>query len=174
MVNKIVLLFLCGIFLINLVGCEFKEREDYLTRVDQTETEQTDAMMQSVIDALEAQDAELLKSLFSPYALKYAEDLDKKIEELMDFYLKSEGEFKASYISRQRAHYGVITLKLIGTYTISNDNQEYKMRVVTCPRDDEEPDKIGLYLVQVMTEETEPEVFKWKNEKSAPGIYVLE
>ncbi len=160
--------------LINLVGCEFKEREDYLTRVERSENEQSDAMMQSVIDTLEAQDAEALKSLFSPYALEHAENLDEKIEELIDFYPGSEGGFKGSYFLSKRTHYGVITLTLIGTYTVTNDNKEYKMCLVTCPQDDEEPDKIGLYLIQVMTEEAEPEGFKWKNEDSIPGIYVLE
>ena len=171
--KKIAILVICGIFLVNLVGCEFKEREDYLTRVERSENEQTDAMMQSVIDALEAQDAEALKSLFSPYALEHAENLDEKIEELMEFYPGCEG-FKGNHITKKGARYGVITLMFDGTYTVTSDSQEYQICFITYPRDDEEPDKIGLYLVHVMTEEAEPEGFKWRNEKSTPGIYVLE
>ena len=170
--RKLILLVICGIFLVNLVGCEFKEREDYLTRVERSEDEQSDAMMQSIMDALEAQDAEALKGLFSPYALEHAENLDEKIEELMEFYPGYE-VFDGDPISKQGAHYGVITLTLIGNYTIENDTQEYQMCFVTCPRNDEEPDKIGLYLVQVMIEEAKPEGFKRESENSAPGIYMV-
>lgn len=71
-------------------------------------------------------------------------------------------------------NYGDIRLTLLGTYTVTNDNQEYQIRFVMLPQNDEEPDKIGLYLIEVMTENAKPEGFKWKNEKDAPGIYVLE
>ena len=48
------------------------------------------------------------------------------------------------------------------------------MCIVTIPLDEKEPDKEGLYLVEVMTEDAEPEDFKWRNEDDAPGIYVLD
>ena len=41
-------------------------------------------------------------------------------------------------------------------------------------RNDEEPEKVGVYLIEVMTPEAKPQGFKWKDEEDAPGVYVLE
>ena len=66
------------------------------------------------------------------------------------------------------------TKVLNATYTVTNDNQKYYLIFTIQLRNDEEPEKIGLHLIEVMTEEAMPEGFKCKNQKSAPGIYVLE
>lgn len=76
--KKLLILTICCMFVVNFAGCAYKNRGDYLAKAAREEDEQSDAMMQSIIDALEAQDTEALKALFSPYALEYAENLDKK------------------------------------------------------------------------------------------------
>lgn len=38
-------------------------------------------------------------------------------------------------------------------------------------QNEEESDKIGVYSIQVMTEEAMPEGFKWREEDSVPGIF---
>lgn len=169
----LLLLMLCMLFM-SMSGCVYKNRGEYLGKVAQSEDKQSDAMMQSIIDALETQDKDALKALLSPYALEHAEDLDEKIEELMEFYPGSEGGFDGYNVSKKSANYGVISLMLDGVYDVSSNGEEYEVNFVMYPRNDEEPEKIGLYLIEVMTEEAKPEGFKWKNEEDAPGIYVLE
>ena len=112
--------------------------------------------------------------MFSQYALENAEDLDGKIEELMDFYPGCNGGFDGMYHTHESTDYGVQTKVLNATYTVTNDNQEYYLIFTVQLRNDEEPDKVGLHLIEVITEEVMPEGFKFKNHKSAPGIYVLE
>ena len=158
----------------SIMGCNFRSRLDYLAESNRTDDEQSEATRQSIIDALEAQDAQGLKALFSKYALENAEDLDEKIEELMDFYPGCNGGFDGGCSTLEGTDYGVRTKVLNGTYTVTNDNQEYYLIFTIQIRNDEEPEKVGLHLIEVVTEETMPEGFKFKNQKDAPGIYVLE
>lgn len=50
----------------------------------------------------------------------------------------------------------------------------YELRITSYIENDKEPEKTGLYMIEVMTEEAKPEGFKWRDEEDAPGIYVLE
>ncbi len=172
--RKIGLIVLSSVLLLGISGCTGGSRIEHMARKAKAYDEQSDAMMESIVDALEEQDAEALKELFSPYALEESENLDEKIEELMEFYPGSEGGFEGNCISSRGANYGEIILILRGTYKVIGDNQEYQVRFVVSPQNDEEPEKTGLHLIQVMTEEAKPEGFKWRNEEDEPGIYVLE
>ena len=42
---------------------------------------------------------------------------------------------------------------------------------VIVTKNEEESDKIGVYSIQVMTDEAMPEGFKWREEDSVPGIF---
>lgn len=172
--KKIGLIIMGGILIVSMTGCTYKNRGEYLGKHAQEEDELSDAMMQSIVDALETQDAEALKELFSPYALEHAENLDEKIEELIEFFPGYKDGFQGKCISKRRTNHGDVRLILLGTYKGIKDNQDYQVRFVTYPQNDEEPDKIGLYLVEMITEDAEPEGFKWKNENSQPGVYVQE
>lgn len=169
--KKVVLLVSCMIA-IEISGCHYQSKGEYMASVIREEQDMADEMMQSIMDALETKDAEALKELFSPYALEHAENLDEKIEELMKFYPGSNEGYEGNCSSMGGKHYS--RLILYGTYDVMNDGQEYEVRFITMQHNDEEPDKVGLYLIEVMTEEAEPEGFKWRNEEDEPGIYVLE
>lgn len=173
-IKKIVMITLCCGLMVNVIGCTHKNRERYLEKSVKANKEQADAVIQSILNALDSQDSKIMKDLFSTYALEHAEDLDERIEELMEFYPGCNGGFEGSYNTHESNDYGVKTWVLNGTYTISMDTKEYQIRFTTQLRNDKEPEKIGLYLIEVMTEDAKPEGFKWKSEKDAPGIYILE
>ena len=171
--KKNIVLMLFGIMVVlGLSGCHYESKGEYMKNVLQEYDKQSDALMQSIIEALEAQDSKALKELFSPYALKYAENIDEKIEELMEFYPGSNGGLNGDCISEGGKYYG--DLMLNGLYTIINDEKTYQINFVTIPYNKKEPEKEGLYLIEVMTEEAKPEGFKWRNEDDEPGIYVLD
>ena len=92
----------------------------------------------------------------------------------MDFYPGCNGGFDGMYDTHETTNYGVQTKVLNGTYTVLNNNQKYYLNFTIQLRNDEEPEKIGLHLIQVMTPEAKPQGFKWKDEEDAPGVYVLE
>lgn len=172
--RKVVLIISYCILIGSMTGCHFSSREDYLARSNRSDNEQAEETRQSIIDVLEAQDAEGLKALFSKYALENVEDLDEKIEELIAFYPGCNGGFDGMYDTHESTNYGVQTKVLNGTYTVINNDQKYSLNFTIQLRNDEEPEKIGLHLIEVMTEEAMPEGFKCKDEEDAPGIYVLE
>ncbi|WP_075720781.1 DUF5104 domain-containing protein [Roseburia sp. 499] len=169
----ITLLLIGSVLIFNLLGCNSKSAEEYRAKVIREDEDMGEKMMQSIVDALEKQDKEALKELFSPYALEHAENLDEKSEKLLEFYQGSDSKREGELYSAEGGkNYGIWILD--SGYTLENDGQEYQVRVITIPKYDEEPDKVGLYLIEVMTEEAKPEGFKWRNEDDEPGIYVLE
>ena len=174
MLRALVLGISCCILIASMMGCQFSSRAEYLAKTNQSDKEQADATMQAIIDALEEQNSESLKTLFSQYAIENTENLDEKIEELMDFYPGCSDGFEGSYNTQEINNYGVKIQVLNGIYTVSNNEETYRVGFTLQVRNDKEPDKVGLYLIEVMTPEARPEGFKWKGINHDPGIYVLE
>lgn len=164
----------CCMVIGSTMGCNSNSRADYLAKSNRSDEAQAEATKQAIIDALEAKDAKGLKILFSKYAVENTVNLDEKIEELIAFYPGCNSGFKGMYNTHEASDYGVQTKVLNGTYEVTNDNQVYYLNFTIQCRNDEEPDKVGLHLIEVMTDEAMPEGFKWKDEEDAPGVYVLE
>ena len=167
------LILLGCVLAVQLLGCSPQTASEYRAKVLREDDDKSEDMKKSIIDALDKQDAEALKGLFSEYALENAEDLDEKIEELMEFYSGSDEAIEGGMRSSEGGKYYEDWI-LNSVYTLKKNGQEYELRIVTIPMDKKEPDKVGLYLIEVMTEEVKPEGFKWRNEEDAPGIYVLD
>lgn len=167
------LILLGCVLAVQLLGCSPQTASEYRAKVLREDADKSEDMKKSIIDALDKQDAEALKGLFSEYALENAEDLDEKIEELMEFYSGSDEAIEGGMRSSEGGKYYEDWI-LNSVYTLKKNGQEYELRIVTIPMDKKEPDKVGLYLIEVMTEEAKPEGFKWRNEDDAPGIYVLD
>lgn len=170
----IVLGMTCCMLAGSVSGCGMAGREDYLAETNRSEKEQANGLMQSVLDALEAGDAAALKELFSDYALENADDLDGKIAELMDFYPGCNGGYEGNVPTHVTSDYGKKVYVIMPEYTVTNDDETYQMSLIAQIENDVCPEKVGLYIIEVMTGEAEPEGFKWKDEEDAPGIYVLE
>ena len=167
------LILLGCVLAVQLLGCSPQTASEYRAKVLREDDDKSEDMKKSIIDALDKQDAEALKGLFSEYALENAEDLDEKIEELMEFYSGSDEAIEGGMRSSEGGKYYEDWI-LNSVYTLKKNGQEYELRIVTIPMDKKEPDKVGLYLIEVMTEDAEPEDFKWRNEDDDPGIYVLD
>lgn len=159
----------------NIIGCSPTTRGEYLAKQNKSDQEHAAELFEAVTDALETEDTEAIKKLFSPYALENSEDLEEKIQALMEFYPGSNGGYKVVVPTHESTQqYGVKKYVICPKYTITNDDEVYQMRLTVYVQNDEEPDKEGVYMIQVMTEDAWPEDFKWKDEEDAPGVYVLE
>lgn len=159
----------------NIFGCGAAGgRGGNPVETDRSEEEIADELIQSVIDALEAEDSEALKGLFSEYALKNAHDLDEKIKELISFYPGSNGGYTGNVPSHRTSDYGEITYVITPAYKVINDEEMYEICITAYVENDTEPERVGVHIIQVMMQEAEPDGFKWKDEEDDPGIYVLE
>ena len=162
---------ICCMMLGTIFGCGFVKKDNSLAKEIDSDHIYAEELFQSIIDALEQKDEEALKKLFSPYALENSNDLDLKIKELMEFYPGYNGEYKVSIYTEETSAYSGKEYILCPQYTIINDGYKYKMRLITYIQNEEESDKIGVYSIQVMTDEAMPEGFKWREEDSVPGIF---
>ena len=117
--RKVVIMLACMLSL-SMSGCAHSSRLERMGREEETYQEQSDETMQSIMDALKAQDAEKLKDLFSPYALEYVENIDEKIAELMEFYSGNESGFEGNCSMTGARNYGDITVILTGNYTVTS------------------------------------------------------
>ena len=146
-------IFLVGmswILLGNIVGCGQATRGQTIEKQYDSDQEYATELFEEVVEALESEDGEAIKELFSPYAIENSENLDEKIEELIEFYPGCNGGYEMV----------VPTHESIEQY----GSKEYIIY----------PKYHVIYSMQVMTNEAWTEGFKWRNEEDAPGVYVLE
>lgn len=172
---KFILFVLLGCMLSgNMIGCVPGGRGEYVAKQNRKEKEEADKMMKSIMEALEEEDKDALKELFSDYALENAETLDENIDELINFFPGCEDGYKGNVSTHRTSDYGEITNVIMAKYTVTNGDDTYELHITFYVENDKKPEKIGLYIIEVMTEEGKPEGFKWRDEEDAPGIYVLE
>ncbi len=177
--KKIRVVLCCIILCINLGGCiKPMSRGERLTKELGTEHEIADQMMEDIAAALDAGDAEALKSLFSKTALEEATDVDQQISVLLNFYQGKMREFEGTLSSSNR--YGSEREQEIkGHYTLIADEVTYEIGYQYNVIDKENPDKEGLISFEIVTEdEYRRQVdsngyYKWQYVNN-PGIYVHE
>lgn len=138
------------------------------------EQEAADRTAQTLFGALEAGDEAAIRGLFSPYALENAEQLEEKIRELLAYYPGADGGYQGVSISREHKDGSRYRHILNLTLTVKDKGQKYQINICLYMRDDFEPAREGVHLIEVIREEEKPADFKWKEEKDAPGVYVAE
>ncbi len=131
-----------------------------------------EARFQQIMDALSNTNNETLKSLFSPNALKEATDIDGGIEYLMNFYkgemISQDGSTDLSATNE----YGAKTVDLISYYTVTTDEDTYTVFFIDKVTDTENPDNVGLYMLQIIKEADRDKYFDWGGDKTrCAGIY---
>ena len=138
------------------------------------EKEVADFTIKSIFNALENKDANAIKSLFSDYAKTNSVNLDGKIIELINFYPGAEGGYEGAAASSESNDYGTKTHSLELIIDVENQVPSYRMIVSIYMREDYDPSKIGVHLIEVYYPDQVSKGFKHKNSNSIPGVYVLE
>ena len=104
-----------------------------------------------IVTALENRDKVALKSMFSLNALKEAKNIDAGLTYVMNFYKGTKksvdgGLFKSSDAS----DHGSLSKTVEGEYRVTTDYDEYLIYFVDQVVDTEQPDNVGLYMLQVI------------------------
>ena len=131
-----------------------------------------DKNFQKIIEALENKDKEVLKKMFSTQALKDADDIDGGIDYIMDFY-KGKMKSKECGIGRQDlTNHGNKKSKLNCVYIVTTDEDTYRVFFIDQVVDNQNPDNIGIYMIQVIKESDKEKEFDGGGEKTrCAGIY---
>ena len=164
--RKLTCTLLCLLMILStafcLEGC--KSREQRLSEETVYEDAQMNAMNKKVVKCINEQDKEGLKKLFSKDVQNHIEDLDGKIDEMLEaFKGESIVSVKSEPVDSSRTNdYGKESISIYG-------EQAFKYK------DDNNKDNVGLYMIEVCTcsREELPEEFTWEGVNSGnPGIFI--
>ena len=176
--KKIKVVLCCVILCINLGECiKPMNRGERLTKELGSEQQMADRMMEDIAAALDAGDADALKSLFSKTALEEATDIDQQISDLLEFYQGKKQSFEGDASSSTHTKYGEdIEKQLIGQYLLTTDKESYRVMYDYTVIDKDNPDAEGLSQLEVVTDELYQEDdfdYLCGNEGyEGPGVYM--
>ena len=150
---------------------------ELFNRFYDTNSEQADEVFQTIISAIESQDTDTMKALFSDYALGAADDLDGQITALLEFY---EGEMTAF----ERFGPGTRTSKNDGeyykviraSYDVTTTAGYYRMAIKFCTVDTANPENVGLCSVYfIKAEDSDLNFAYWGGvcDEAIPGITIV-
>ena len=130
-----------------------------------------DDYCEEIIDALENQDTDELKSMFSTSALAEAEDIDEGLAYVMDFYQGETQSVDLAVATSESVDHGEKTIRLNCVYWVTTDKDEYFIFFVYDDVDTENPDNVGLYMLQIMKASEKEEQFDWVGKSYIAGIW---
>lgn len=131
-----------------------------------------DARMEEILETLENQDQEALKTMFSKQALDEADDFDNSLDYLFEFFQGNVDSWKQDKISGETSiEYGKKTIMIESWYTVTTDKDVYMFYVIDYTKNTIDPDNAGLYTLRVIKAEDEATEFLSPQEMQIPGIY---
>ena len=178
--RKLTCALLCLLMILSIAFCltACKSRTDEMADQEIYTEKQMNKMKNKVIKCINEQDKEGLKKLFSKDVQKHIEDLDGKIDEMLEaFKGKSIVSVKSEPVDSSRTNdYGKESISIYGEQAFKlKDGKIYTVWIDFCDKDDNNKDNVGLYMIEVCTcsREELPEEFTWEGVSSGkPGIFI--
>ncbi len=105
-----------------------------------------DKKMKQVVKALEKQDKEVIKDMFSEQALEEAKDFEENLDRLYAFFEEGSILWERSGGPGTYEHLAIgHALKEIeATYDMECNDQQYHASIKICTKNDDNPDNIGI------------------------------
>lgn len=136
-----------------------------------SDEEIADTYFEKIIKSLENKDKEEIKKIFSPQVLKYATNIDGDIDYIMNLYNGKIKSKKFSYGESDKTNYGKREKELKVLYTVETDQDTYIVFFIDKIKDTENPDNVGICMLQIIKKSDEDEEFDWGNKIRCEGIY---
>ena len=166
---KRLLLFVTSVVLaFGLTSCSGIGREFDLFRNDDAIA---DEYCEEIIDALENQDTDELKSMFSTNVLAEAEDIDGGLAYVMDFYQGETQSVDLYVATSESVDHGEKTIQLMCSVDVTTEEEKYLVFFIYNDVDTENPDNIGLYMLQIMKQSDVEEQLDWVGKPYIAGIW---
>lgn len=143
--HKVLLAFISLIFSIALTGCtkvapKNNKSDSYTSAQEEFEF---------IVNAIEKKDRAAIKGKFSTYACDNIDNIDKKIDRLIEEFPGYDGGVTIKDTFYRHSNYGKITHIYTPSFDFTVDNATYRMRIIYYVEADEEPEKMGWYSVQL-------------------------
>ena len=177
--RKLTCTLLCLLMILStafcLEGC--KSREQRLSEESTYEDAHMKSMGKKVINCIKTGDKEGLKKLFSKSAQKDIEDLDGKIDELLEaFKGKSIVSVKSESAGSSRTNdYGKKSIIIYGDYTPKLSTKgKCTIFISFCDKNDENPDDKGVFQMELrmFSKEETPKDFSGGAYQDDHGIFI--
>ena len=177
--KKSTLAMLCLLMILSAVFClaGCKSREQRLSEESTYEDAHMKSMGKKVINCIKTGDKEGLKKLFSKSAQKDIEDLDGKIDELLEaFKGKSIVSVKSESAGSSRTNdYGKKSIIIYGAYTPKLSTKgKCTIFISFCDKNDENPDDKGVFQMELrmFSKEETPKDFSGGAYQDDHGIFI--
>lgn len=145
MKRKIVTFLMCGIAVFGITGCDVPKRKS--VNPVYADAQDTAAFL---IDAIERKDAQAIKDQFSPYAQSSIDDLDAKIDRLIEEFPGWNDDYELTDTFERWSNHGKITYMLTPSFDFEADGVTYRMRMIYYKESDEDESKLGWYSIQIV------------------------
>lgn len=103
-----------------------------------------------LVDAIERKDAQAIKDKFSPYAKKNIDNLDEKIDRLIEEFPGWSDDYEITDTCERWSNHGKITYMLTPHFDFDANGTEYRMRIIYYTESDEDKSKLGYYSIQII------------------------
>ena len=177
--RKITCIIVCVLTIISIAFCitSCKSREKRLNEETTYEDKQMHAMEEKVIGCIKNDDKEGLKKLFSKRAQKDIEDLDGKIDDMLEaFRGKTIVSTKGESAGSSRAYdYGKETITIYGDYTIKfSAGEKCTLFISFCDKNEENPEDKGVFQIELrmFAKEKTPKDFSGGAYQDDHGIFI--
>ena len=177
--KKLISVGLCLLMILTIAFCltACKSRTDEMVDLETYTTKQMNKTKKQVITCINEQDKEGLKKLFSKDAQKHIEDLDGKINEILEaFKGESIVSIKSEPVDSSRTYdYGKKSITIYGDYELNLDNgNKYILLISYCDTDDENKSSVGIFKLTLLTFSNEmlPKDFRMGSSVDDHGIFI--
>ena len=102
-----------------------------------------------LVDAIERKDAQAIKDKFSPYAKSNIDNLDAKIDRLIEEFPGWNDDYELSDTFQRWSNHGKITYIMTPSFDFDVDDKTYRMRMIYYTESDEDESKLGYYSIQI-------------------------
>lgn len=169
MKKLVAMILLAALLIACLNGCSlmltFFETDDKIAQ----------AQIDGVLAALQEEDSDALKALFSDYTRSGVEDFDRTVEDLFAYYQGKVVSVHDWGMQTSKEREGDMTKKdLYLSYDVTTEDQIYRLAIHYCATNDYAPEQEGicsLYIIK-MEEDTDSQRAYRGGHVYAPGIHI--
>ena len=175
--RKLTCALLCLLMILSTTFCltACKSRTDEMADQEIYTEKQMNKMKNKVIKCINEQDKEGLKKLFSKDAQKHIEDLDGKLDQLIGAFNGNKIESAKGLGPNFKGSIQTQPLHIYGKYhLVLNSKEKYRIYISFCDKNDEEPDKEGVFQIELRTfsREESPRDFSGGAYQDDYGVFI--
>lgn len=141
-----------------------------------TDAQTANKTLGKLLEALENKDEDAIKSMFSKQALDEADDFNRSVDYLFDFFQGTVESYgwrnnTGGPISDVTIEKGKKQVELKSWFNVTTDQEKYIFFLLDYPKDTINKDNVGLYALRVVKAEDENTQLTYWQDMKIPGIY---